>query len=95
MLYQKLNNIVNKYSYIIENYGSLTQKEKAELYEDIKLQGFNLNDIKVIFQDSQNSYNDLKKLSIEYDYNITSLNIIKKLNFKVKISVSKTCYSRN
>ena len=90
MLYQKLNNIVNKYSYIIENYGSLTQKEKAELYEDIKLQGF-----KVIFQDSQNSYNDLKKLSIEYDYNITSLNIIKKLNFKVKISVSKTCYSRN
>jgi len=68
--YEKLNNISNKYMFIIEKYGYLTSLEKINLEKDLIKSGFDINNINIIYPDTQKSYGEILEFSIRYKLHI-------------------------
>ncbi len=64
--YQKLNNIAIKYSFIIQEYGYLTNKEEEELYNDLMKNSFKLSNLNVSIPKERKNYGELITFSIEY-----------------------------
>ena len=64
--YQKLQAIANKYVYVIERYGYLTDSEEKELYNELKQAGFNLDNVTLECPKSYLDYGTLFKFEITY-----------------------------
>lgn len=64
--YQKLQAIANKYVYVIERYGYLTDSEEKELYKELKQDGFNLDNVTLECPKSYLDYGTLFKFEITY-----------------------------
>ena len=95
--YQKLENIANKYVYIIEKYGYLTENEEKELYQDLKQDGFDTNLIELDCPKQYLDYGTMFKFEIKYklyqNYNIIN-NGIKSETKEVSLNITKYSYSK-
>lgn len=90
--YQKLDNIASKYTFVIQNYGGLTELEKEELYKDLDKDGFNLENI-IINEPKYKSYGELAEFSISYTVNINEYSIsMSKKEKNVNIFAKKNFY---
>lgn len=67
--YQKLQAVANKYVYVVEKFGYLTDTEEKELLNDLKEDGFDLNYIQIDCPKSYLEYGTLFKFEITYNLN--------------------------
>lgn len=67
--YQKLQALANKYVYVIEKFGYLTDKEEQELYSDLETEGFDLANVHIECPKSYMEYGTLFKFEITYNLN--------------------------
>lgn len=67
--YQKLQSIANKYVYVVEKFGYLTDTEEKELLNELKEDGFDLNYIQIDCPKSYLEYGTLFKFEITYNLN--------------------------
>ena len=95
--YQKLENVANKYVYIIEKYGYLTENEEKALYEDLEQDGFNTSLIELDCPKQYLDYGTMFKFEIKYklyqNYNIIN-NGIKSETKEVSLNIKKYSYSK-
>lgn len=68
--YEKLNSISNKYMFIIEKYGYLTNLERINLENDLIKSGFDINNISIVYPDTKKSYGEILEFSISYKLSI-------------------------
>lgn len=96
--YQKLDTISNKYLFVIEKFGYLTSSEKNNLINDLENQGFNTEEINIIYPATQKSYGELIEFTLEYNVINKSINInngiIGLYDKETKISVRKNSFSK-
>jgi hypothetical protein len=65
--YQKLQAVANKYVYVVEKFGYLTDTEEKELLNELKEDGFDLNNIQIDCPKSYLEYGTLFKFEITYN----------------------------
>ena len=95
--YQKLENIANKYVYVIEKYGYLTENEEKKLYEDLEQHGFNVDLIEIDCPKQYLDYGTMFKFEIKYKYyqNYSIINDgIKSETREVPLNIKKYSYSK-
>lgn len=66
--YQKMQNLMQKYMFVIEKFGYLTSLEKRQLYTELDNKGFNIEDIMVIAPETEKEYGELITFKIIYNY---------------------------
>lgn len=95
--YQKLQAITNKYVYVIERFGYLTDSEEKALYDELEEAGFEVNNIQLECPKSYLEYGTLFKFEITYnlyqEYNII-LNGIKNEARIIPLTIRKYGYSK-
>ncbi len=64
--YEKLNTISNKYLFVIEKFGYLTENEKLNLINELEVEGFDSNKIILKYPDSPKPYGELIEFNITY-----------------------------
>lgn len=64
--YEKLNAISQKYMYIIEKYGYLTDLEEYNLISDLKNSGFDIDNIEIEIPSRYTTYGELLNFKIKY-----------------------------
>lgn len=98
ILYEKLNGIANKYMFVIEKYGYLSQNEKMSLEEEIKNRGFDLENIDIVYPEFQKSYGEVLEFCIKYqfDLKVPLLNDkgVEKTSKKINLTVKKHSISK-
>jgi len=67
--YEKLNSISQKYMFVIEKYGYLTEIEKSSLLTDLENQGFDISYIEIIAPNIIKNYGELIEFEIKYKLN--------------------------
>lgn len=67
--YQKLQAIANKYVYIVEKFGYLTESEEKELYQELQEEGFELANIQLECPKEYLEYGTLFEFKITYNLN--------------------------
>lgn len=95
--YQKLQEVANKYVYIIEKFGYLTNDEEKELYEDLKEMGFDIQNIKAKYPKEPLNYGTLFEFELKYDLRQTNAIIssgIKNEARIVSLKIKKYGYSK-
>lgn len=95
--YQKLENIANKYIYVVERFGYLTQDEEKELYEELKNDGFDVSNVTFKCPKERLAYGKQFEFSIEYNmpYNsISAFSGVKNEARYVLLHVKKYGYSK-
>ena len=95
--YQKLQAVANKYVYVIERFGYLTDSEEKELYKELEQDGFDINLVELDCPKSYLEYGTLFKFEITYtlsqEYNVIS-NGIKNEARTVPLRIKKYGYSK-
>lgn len=95
--YQKLQNIADKYVYVIERFGYLTQNEKEELYKELKNEGFDINNISLECPSRNLEYGEMFRFNLTYklkiDYGIIN-GEIKRETKDILLHVKKYGYSK-
>lgn len=95
--YQKLQTIANKYLYVIERFGYLTDTEEESLYYDLQNAGFDLNNVQLKCPKNYLEYGTLFEFEIKYtlyqQYSIVS-NGIKNEARTVPLVIRKYGYSK-
>ena len=89
--YEKLSSTCLKYVFVMEEYGYLTKKEKTNLINELKDQGFDTTKIKVSSTNKRQVYGSPIFLKVDYTYKM-KLPIIGAKNVQMNInreSVSK------
>jgi hypothetical protein len=96
--YEKLNSISQKYMFVIEKYGYLTDLEKSNLVNDLKNDGFNISYIEIIAPNVKKNYGELIEFKINYKLiqkNPTISNgVIINAQKDINISIKKYSYSK-
>ena len=92
--YQKLNSITQKYMFVVEKFGYLTNLEKANLINDLNMQGFNTSNVKIVSPSSKKSYGELIEFKITYIYNYKNISGLKLKDNSIKMVVEKSSYSK-
>lgn len=92
--YQKLNSISQKYMFIIEKFGYLTDSEKSNLINELNSQGFDTNNVTVYAPNNKRSYGELIEFKIEYNYKYKNINRFKLENKVINMVVLKSSYSK-
>lgn len=64
--YEKLNSTSQKYMFVIEKYGYLTEIEKLSLLTDLENQGFDISYIEIIAPNIIKNYGELIEFKIKY-----------------------------
>ena len=64
--YEKLNSTSQKYMFVIEKYGYLTEIEKSSLLTDLENQGFDISYIEIIAPNIIKNYGELIEFEIKY-----------------------------
>ena len=65
--YQKLQAVVDKYVYVVEKFGYLTDSEEKELYKELEADGFDLQKIQLDCPKTYLEYGTLFKFEITYN----------------------------
>lgn len=95
--YQKLQAIANKYVYVVERFGYLTDSEEKEMYKELEQSGFDLTAVQLECPKSYLEYGTLFKFEITYnlsqEYNVIS-NGIKNEARTVPLRIKKYGYSK-
>lgn len=95
--YQKLQAVANKYVYVIERFGYLTDSEEQALYKELEEDGFDLAYIQLECPKSYLEYGTLFKFELTYnlhqEYNVIS-NGIKNEARTVPLRIRKYGYSK-
>jgi len=95
--YQKLQAVANKYIYVIERFGYLTDSEEKALYKELEEEGFKLSNIQLECPKSYLEYGTLFEFEITYqlyqEYNIIS-NGIKHEARVIPLRIRKYGYSK-
>ena len=96
--YQKLQAVANKYIYVVERFGYLTESEEKSLYKELEEEGFDLQNIHVECPKSYLDYGTLFKFEITYnlyqEYNVISAGIKNEARV-VPLRIRKYGYSKN
>ena len=66
--YEKLSSTCIKYVFVMEEYGYLTNVEKANLVNELKNQGFDTEMMTVNYTSKRQKYGDLIYLKVDYIY---------------------------
>lgn len=66
--YEKLNRISEKYMFVIDKYGYLTSDEKKNLLDDLKNDGFLINNLNIEAPETKKNYGELINFKIEYNF---------------------------
>lgn len=97
--YQKLNMIAYKYEYIIEKYGYLTSQEKQNLLNDMKNEGFIIENVELNIPTVKKDYGEVIQFYIKYRCPkksvIYSNNVFNKKIEYIDLVVNKVSYSKN
>lgn len=95
--YQKLQNIADKYVYIVERFGYLTEVEEEELYKELVSEGFDINNIVLECPNNKLEYGKMFRFNLTYklkvDYMIMD-NDFKRETKEVMLRVKKYGYSK-
>ena len=95
--YQKLQALANKYVYVIERFGYLTDNEEQALLTDLEEEGFDLSHIKFECPKSYLEYGTLFKFEITYtlyqEYNVIASGIKNEAR-TVPLTIRKYGYSK-
>lgn len=95
--YQKLQNIADKYVYIVERFGYLTEFEQEELYKELVSEGFDINNIVLECPNNKLEYGEMFKFNLTYklrlDYMIMD-NDFKRETKEVMLRVKKYGYTK-
>ena len=95
--YQKLQAVANKYTYVIERFGYLTDTEEKAMYQELEKDGFDLSHIQLECPKSYLEYGTLFKFEITYnlhqEYNVIA-NGIKNEARIVPLTIRKYGYSK-
>ena len=95
--YQKLQNIADKYVYVVERFGYLTESEKEELYSELVREGFDINNValecphKRLEYGEKFNFNLTYRLKIEY---VILTNNVERETKEVLLHVKKYGYSK-
>lgn len=96
--YQKLNTTAQKYMFVIEKFGYLTQSEKETLLNDLNAQGFDISQIEIEAPNKRMSYGEVIELKIKYRYEYTNViyssNKLGTQKKYIDMVVSKLSYSK-
>lgn len=68
--YQKLKNIADKYVYVVERFGYLTDIEREELYKDLSKEGFDMAKITLECPKEKLEYGQMFSFNLKYNLNI-------------------------
>lgn len=94
--YEKINQISNKYLFVIEKYGYLTLKEKEQLLQELKSQGFDTEKIKISAPTTKKAYGEIIEFKIEYNLGQNTIGVengnIKLLKRNINMVVKKSSY---
>ena len=96
--YQKLQNIADKYIYVVERFGYLTSGEQEQLYKDLVSEGFDINNILLECPDKKLEYGERFDFNITYRLNLKNSileGIIKHETKEILLHVKKYGYSKN
>lgn len=96
--YQKLQNIADKYLYIVERFGYLTENEKDELYKDLTSEGFDINNISLECPNKKLEYGKKFNFNITYKLKLQYGMFSEKIKRETKdvlIHVKKYGYTKN
>lgn len=95
--YQKLQAIADKYIYIVEKFGYLTEDEEKELYKELETKGFDISKVVLECPKSYQEYGTCFEFKITYtlsqEYSIIS-NGIKNEAREVPLQIKKYGYSK-
>lgn len=92
--YQKLNSTAQKYMFVIEKFGYLTNLEKANIINELNLQGFDTNNIELYAPSNKKSYGELIEFKIIYKYKYKNINGFKLEDKTIYMVVTKSSYSK-
>ena len=94
--YQKLNHIAQKYMFVIEKFGYLTDSERKNLQEELSEQGFDISKVIIQAPSARKSYGELIEFKLSYEYTYNNMNVLKNNmeKKKIDIKVSKCSYSK-
>lgn len=95
--YQKLQAVADKYVYVIERFGYLTDSEERQLYKELQEEGFNIANIQLDCPKNYLEYGTLFKFEITYnlsqEYNVIA-NGIKNEARTIPLQIRKYGYSK-
>ena len=96
--HQKLTLIANKYMFVIEKFGYLTNEEKDSLKNELQNTGFSLSNITLKYPDQLKSYGELIEFEIGYKL-VIKTPIIDENGYNVKeketiLTVRKNSFSK-
>lgn len=98
ILYEKLNDISNKYMFVIERFGYLTLAEKNNLEKELKNSGFDLTNINIVYPEKQKTYGEVLEFIITYKFDLKFPNLINNQIFNndkvIDIVVKKHSFSK-
>lgn len=92
--YQKLNLITQKYMFVIEKFGYLTDLEKNTLIKELATQGFDTSKIEIYAPNNKKSYGELLDFKIKYKYKYKNINGFTLQDKTINMVVSKSSYSK-
>lgn len=92
--YQKLDQIVSKYMFVIERFGYLTEDEYSFLKQELLKEGFETQNIEIIYPKHKLEYGTLFEFSIKYNYNLSLKGRIKEYSRTIPIIIKKYAYSK-
>jgi len=76
--YQKLQNIADKYVYVVERFGYLTESEKEELYNELIKEGFDINNVSLECPSKRLEYGEKFNFNLTYRLKV-EYSLLKKL----------------
>lgn len=92
--YQKLNYTAQKYMFVVEKFGYLTNLEKSNLINELNSQGFDVSNIYIYAPNGKRSYGELIELKIIYKYKYNNISGFKLENKEMNMIVVKSSYSK-
>lgn len=95
--YQKMQNIADKYVYIVERFGYLTDSEKSELYKELSKEGFDINNITLECPSRKLEYGQMFNFNLTYKLKLEYSILTGKIEREAKdvvLHVKKYGYSK-
>lgn len=98
LYYQKLDTVANKYLFVIEKFGYLTNLERNNLTIDLEREGFDTSKINIVYPKNRKAYGELVEFSISYA--VLSKNLVINNGFigvddkETIISIRKNSFSK-
>lgn len=96
--YQKLNTVTQKYMFVIEKFGYLTDLEKQNFINELEEKGFDKNNIEIIAPEERKTYGELIELKVNYKYIYNKINYYQRMFSKeanyINMEIKKSSFSK-